>query len=244
MASGNHHCRRGLRRRALFLAAIAITAVLGYASLAGAAPPVTSGQQPVPVRKFDNFLLAVARDVNGFWASAFQDAGRSYRLPKLFIVDANQQVREPCDSGAVPGTLQNAFWCSADDNVYLFSDFLRRGIFPRAGGFGVAYVIAHEWGHHIQGQLGLWPLIRKRHIKTIKVETQADCFAGIWAKSAFDRGIVNEVDVEEVIAATELVGDARGTPASAPGAHGQSGLRYAWWKNGFVGGSTKDCKTF
>jgi predicted metalloprotease len=244
VASGDHHCRRGWRRPVLFWAAIGIAAALNCAPVANAAlVPASSRQQPA-LRTFDKFLLTVARDVNGFWASAFEDAGLFYRSPKLYIVDPSQQVEEPCDPAPVRGTLQNAFWCGADDNVYLFSNFLRRGIYPKAGGFGVAYVIAHEWGHHIQNALHLWPKIRKRHIRTIKIETQADCFAGIWAKSAYDRGIVNDVDVEEIIAATELVGDARGTPAKAPGAHGQSGLRYAWWKNGFVGGSTDDCRTF
>jgi predicted metalloprotease len=227
-----------------FSAGVGIATLLTAASLSSVPAGHSANTRQPSVQQFDKFLLEVARDVNSFWGAAFDNAGLPYRTPKLFIVDRNQQVNEPCDARPVRGTLPNAFWCSVDDNVYLFSNFLRRGIYPRAGAFGVAYVVAHEWGHHIQKQLHLWRVIRRRHIRTIKIETQADCFAGIWSKSAYDRGIVNDVDIEEIIAATDLGGDARGTPSNAQGAHGQSGLRYAWWKNGFVGGSTDDCRTF
>jgi predicted metalloprotease len=196
------------------------------------------------VPKFDAYLQNVATDVNTMWAAAFQEAGVSYRSPKLVIVDRSQRVTEPCDPRPVPGTLQNAFWCSRDDNVYLFSDFLRRAVLTHAGAFGVAYVVAHEWGHHVQLELGYWKVFAREHLATIRSETQADCLAGIWAQSAYDRGIVTQADVQQIIAATDLVGDARGTPSRAAGAHGLAGLRAAWFLNGFNGTSVDDCKTF
>jgi len=212
------------------------------ASASAAQSSPSAGAAP-SVAQMHSFLVEVARDVNGFWASAFQAGHVPYRPPKLVIVDAQQSVQSRCDSKAEPGTLENSFWCSRDQTVYLFVKFLTT-IYRQDGDFAVAYVIAHEWGHHVQAELGIWRIVAQRHVPTIQTETQADCFAGVWSRSAFDRGLVDEADLQQIIAATDFVGDAQGVPSREAGAHGQSGLRSAWFMNGFRRGNVGDCKTF
>lgn len=208
---------------------------------------VSAGMAAAPARAqpgatdVSAFLESVAGDVNGFWASAFQFSGLRYTPPKVIVIPSGGTATSACSSTPVPGNLQNAFFCGADRplDILLPSEFLS-AIYDKLGPVAAAYVIAHEWGHDIQYQLGIFRL----HLFTIQIETQADCFAGLWAHSAYSRGLISLDSIRQVIAATDFVGDAPGYGRNTAGAHGRSGIRSAWFLNGFTTGKFSDCKTY
>jgi predicted metalloprotease len=231
-----------IRTLVLFQIALAAMASTGVARAEGLQQTPSQAAAPT-VAQMHSYLSAIARDVDSFWSAAFKEGHMPYTSPKVVLVDAQQSVRTPCSDQLMSGTLENSFWCSRDQRVYLFVKFLTT-MYRQQGDFAVAYVVAHEWGHHVQGQLGIWKTVAQRHLLTIQTETQADCFAGVWARSAFDRGVVDQSELQQIIAATDFVGDAQGVPTREQGAHGQSGLRSAWFLNGFRRGDVGDCKTF
>jgi hypothetical protein len=199
------------------------------------------------------FMRAVSRDVDGFWQAAFRAAGRPYPHPKLFILRPGQTVRPACLDIEYTGTTENAFWCAAalrpgptaKPGVYLNTGWLGKVVFNRYGDFAVAYVIAHEYGHHVQWLLGLFGRKARGELLQLHLEMMADCLAGIWARSAFSRGLVSEGDVEQVIRLADLFGDTSGTDRHNPSAHGRAGIRTAWFMNGYQGdGSVADCRTY
>jgi predicted metalloprotease len=138
--------------------------------------------------------------------------------------------------------------------VYLDLSFFRElsRRFGAPGDFAAAYVIAHEIGHHIQGELGIEEQVRRTqqedpsraNVYSVQLELQADCFAGVWARSTYDRGLLDAGDIEEGLAAAAAVGDDRlGARSREQWTHGSSELRTQWFRTGFDSGQPGDCDT-
>ncbi|MCV6906150.1 neutral zinc metallopeptidase [Achromobacter xylosoxidans] len=224
-------------------------------------PPAQQQQGPAarppandPQARFVSKVLGETEDT---WSAIFQkDLNRQYVPPKLVLF-----------RGATPtacGTGQAAmgpFYCPGDSKVYIdlaFFDELQNR-FKAPGDFAQAYVIAHEVGHHVQHLLGISDQVdnlRRRNPSqanalSVRMELQADCFAGLWAQRAnAARNILEGGDVEEALAAATAIGDDRLQKQSqgyvVPDAftHGSSAQRVRWFKRGLEGGELKQCDTF
>jgi uncharacterized protein len=180
---------------------------------------------------------------------------RPYRRAKLVL------FREAFPSGC--GMAKDAvgpFYCPEDEKVYLdlsFFDELKRR-FGAPGEFAQAYVIAHEVGHHLQKILGIEPKVqrlRQQHPEesnplSVRLELQADCFAGIWANSTQERRITNSSDVQSALGAAAAVGDDRlqrmstGRVSPESFTHGSSAQRQRWFTQGLQSGRLSSCNTF
>ena len=224
--------------------------------------PATQQQQAPASRPPANdpqarFVSKVLGETEDTWSAIFQkDLNRQYVPPKLVLF-----------RGATPtacGTGQAAmgpFYCPGDSKVYIdlaFFDELQNR-FKAPGDFAQAYVIAHEVGHHVQHLLGLSDQVdnlRRRNPSqanalSVRMELQADCFAGLWAQRAnAARNILESGDVEEALAAATAIGDDRLQKQSqgyvVPDAftHGSSAQRVRWFKRGLESGDLKQCDTF
>lgn len=224
--------------------------------------PATQQQEAPATRPPANdpqavFVSKVLGETEDVWSSIFQkELNRQYVAPKLVLF-----------RGATPtacGTGQAAmgpFYCPGDSKVYIdlaFFDELQNR-FEAPGDFAQAYVIAHEVGHHVQHLLGISDQVdslRRRNPSqanalSVRMELQADCFAGLWAQRAnAARNILEGGDVEEALAAATAIGDDRlqkqGQGYVVPDAftHGSSAQRVRWFKRGLEGGSLKQCDTF
>jgi predicted metalloprotease len=231
---------------------------IGVLSGGGGAPQVQQGPAKAPPANdrsaaFVSTVLASTEDV---WAQIFQQGGAQYRPPKLVLF-----------RGATPtacGTGQSAmgpFYCPGDSKVYIdlaFFDELQNR-FKAPGDFAQAYVIAHEVGHHVQHLLGISDQVdnlRRRNpaqanALSVRMELQADCFAGLWAQRAnAARNILESGDVEEALTAATAIGDDRlqkqsqGYVVPDSFTHGSSAQRVRWFKRGLESGSIKQCDTF
>ncbi len=178
-----------------------------------------------------DWMHAVDGDVASYWQQQFNNAGYTYTPATEFIFDRTSQ--SPCGQ-ASPRT--GPFFCTLDDGIYLPVAFFDRVAQP-FGDAATAIVIAHENGHHIQDLLGLFD----QPLTSAQIELQADCLAGVWAKTVFDRGLLEEGDIGEILGLVELSGDAPGTPITAQGAHGNSALRQQFFAQGYDGGDPATC---
>ncbi|CAB3635885.1 KPN_02809 family neutral zinc metallopeptidase [Achromobacter pestifer] len=224
-------------------------------------PPATQQQAPATRPPVDDpqarFVAKVLGETEDTWSGIFQkDLNRQYVAPKLVLF-----------RGATPtacGTGQSAmgpFYCPGDSKVYIdlaFFDELQNK-FKAPGDFAQAYVIAHEVGHHVQHLLGISDQVdqlRRRNPSqanalSVRVELQADCFAGLWAQRAnAARNILEGGDVEEALAAATAIGDdrlqkqAQGYAVPDSFTHGSSAQRVRWFKRGLESGNIKQCDTF
>ena len=232
--------------------------------LQGDAPtsPPTTQQAPSPSaspRGHDDlrdFVATVLADTEDTWRALFSRMGREYRDPKLVLF--NGAVQSAC---GIAGTATGPFYCPQDQKVYLDLDFFRalRERFRAPGDFAQAYVIAHEVGHHVQKQLGISDRVmaeRRRagaqaNVASVRLELQADCFAGIWAHHAErTRHILEAGDVEEALNAAAAIGDdrlqrqAQGRVAPETFTHGTSKQRVQWFTRGIESGDLRRCDTF
>ena len=220
-----------------------------------------SDKQGVPFNPSANdehadFVSVVLADTEDTWQHLFSQAGSSYQAPKLVLY--TDVTRTACGLGQAAS---GPFYCPADSKVYLdlgFLEELKRLGAP--GDFAVAYVIAHEIGHHIQNLVGTSTKVfqlRQRSSKSeanalsVLQELQADCYAGIWAHHAQrHRNILEPGDLEEGLTAAASVGDDRlqrqAGRAIQPEAftHGSSRQRMHWFKVGFEYGDVSKCNTF
>ncbi|MDQ3949793.1 MAG: zinc metallopeptidase [Gemmatimonadota bacterium] len=204
------------------------------------------------VRQFVSFVLD---DVQGTWARVLPRYGAQYRDAKLVLFRGG--VQTAC--GDMPSA-GGPFYCPADEKAYIdlgFYDELRRR-FGAPGDFAQAYVLAHEIGHHVQHVLGTD--VRVRQVQrsqrdmanelSVRMELQADCYAGVWAHSTEQRRLLNAGDVEEGLGAAAAVGDDRiqrettGMVRPESFTHGSSAQRMEWFKRGFESGSPEACDTF
>jgi predicted metalloprotease len=227
----------------------------------GPAPSPVARTQPVrsgadPEKREVDFMSFVLGDVQSTWEKILpQQEQRPYRHAKLVLF--SNSTESAC------GTAQTAigpFYCPEDEKVYLDLGFFEelRDRFGAKGEFAQAYVVAHEIGHHVQKLLGIEPRVRRLQQRdpseanplSVKLELQADCFAGVWANSTEQRGIVHEDDVESALSAAAAVGDdrlqraARGYVSPESFTHGTSAQRTQWFRRGLDSGRVASCSTF
>ncbi len=201
------------------------------------------------------FVSFVLDDVQRTWEKQFQASGRQYSHAKLVL------FRESTRSGCGYAESQRGpFYCSEDQKVYIDLGFFEelKNRFGAPGDFAQAYVLAHEVGHHVQRQLGIESRVRseqeahpdRRNALSVRMELQADCLAGVWAKSTEQRQILEAGDVEEGLGAAAAVGDDRiqkgatGRVTPETWTHGSSRERVDWFKRGMSSGSLNACDTF
>lgn len=213
--------------------------------------PQASGSAPDPDEKLVDFVSNVLDDNQQFWESQFADGDKRYDEAQLVLFN------RPIATGGC-GTATSAsgpFYCPADGAVYLDLGFFRelRSRFGAPGDFAQAYVIAHELGHHVQNMLGIEAAMRReqaedpsrRNELSVRLELQADCLAGVWAHSTYERGILEPGDVDEGLAAAAAVGDDRlGAGSPEQWTHGSSALRTKWFTRGYEQGRADACDTF
>ncbi len=229
--------------------------VLGGASnVAGPAPGPQSAQvqqREAAETGLEKVAVSSFNDVQHVWGQTLQ----GYRPAKLVLFW--DRTRSGCGAAAAE---MGPFYCPADERVYIDLGFYRELAtrFGAPGEFAQAYVIAHEVGHHLQNLLGIEPKVRaaqqrdptQRNALSVKMELQADCFAGVWGKSADQRHLLDPGDVEKGLAAASAVGDDRLQRASTGRVnpetftHGSAAQRSQWFRRGFDSGSLKACDTF
>lgn len=204
-----------------------------------------------------DFVSAVLADTEDTWHSLFRQMGRTYVDPKLVLYSGAAQSACGYARSAV-----GPFYCPADQKLYIDLSFYRdlKNKYQAPGDFAQAYVIAHEVGHHVQNQLGILQKVHalQRQVDraqanqlSVRLELQADCFAGIWANNANrSRQILEKGDVEEALNAASSIGDdrlqsqARGYVVPEAFTHGSSAQRVRWFKRGIQTGDPAQCNTF
>ncbi len=216
------------------------------------APQAAQGTQASDEQK--QFVSFVFDDAQKTWAELFAANQKPYRKAKLVLFSGRTSSACGTSSAAV-----GPFYCPPDERVYIdlsfYEELARR--FGAPGDFAQAYVIAHEMGHHVQNVLGIEKRMRRiggpsegADSNSVKLELQADCFAGIWARSTQKRDLLESGDVEEGLAAASAVGDDRlqkqatGTVQPETWTHGSAAQRSQWFKRGFSSGNLGDCDTF
>ena len=207
--------------------------------------------------KLADFVSVVLADTEDTWHALFRAGGGTYREPKLVLF--SRAVRSAC---GMAGSATGPFYCPADERVYIdlsfYQDMQRR--FGAPGDFAQAYVIAHEIGHHVQHLLGISDKVHAAQGRaskaeanqlSVRLELQADCFAGVWAHHADrTRGIVEAGDVDEALNAAAAIGDdrlqkqAQGHVVPEAFTHGSSAQRQRWFKRGLEAGQLASCDTF
>lgn len=230
--------------------------VLGDGSILGSG---TGGDQQLDTRaegdSLADFVDAVGDDVQLTWEDIFQREGDTYRFAEIVLFDG--QTHTACGVGSAR---TGPFYCPADERVYLdlsfFQELERR--FGAPGDFAIAYVIAHEFGHHVQNLLGTNGRVERasranpgqRNELSVRLELQADCLAGVWARDANSRDVLQPGDLEEGMTAAAAVGDDRIQESTSgridPEAwtHGSSEQRRTWLRTGYQVGNPDACDTF
>ena len=213
--------------------------------------PLPAGQDPD--KDLRDFSVYVFNDVQGTWERTFKAAGRPYQRAKLVLYSG--AVNTACGSAT---SAVGPFYCPGDQYVYLDLSFYRdmERQLSASGDFAWAYVIAHEVGHHVQQQLGTSGEVEKirrsdpdrANDASVRLELQADCYAGVWASTVFEQ--LEPGDLDEALTASEAVGDDRIQSRAGRRVnpdtftHGSSAQRRAWFERGRARGEPGDCDTF
>jgi len=216
--------------------------------------PAASSRGSDEIRDFVSVVLADTEDT---WRELFRRMNREYIDPKLVLFSGS--VQSAC---GMAGAAVGPFYCPGDHKLYLDTSFFRdlRDRFGAPGDFAQAYVSAHEVGHHVQTLLGISDKVQnarrgadrtQANALSVRLELQADCFAGVWAKNADKtRHILEEGDVEEALGAATAIGDDRlqrrseGRVVPESFTHGSSAQRVRWFQRGFESGEVRQCDTF
>ena len=219
--------------------------------------PVSAGGPPPADDRTADFIATVLGHTEDTWSEIFRGEGRSYREPKLVLFSG--AVNSACGFGQAA---MGPFYCPPDQKVYLDTSFFKelRDRFHAPGDFAQAYVIAHEIGHHVQNLLGISDRVHafqqragkaEANQASVRLELQADCFAGVWAKHTEQRQrFLDPGDIDEAIAAASMIGDdklqmeSRGYIVPESFTHGTAEQRSRWFNKGFEGGTTPSCNTF
>lgn len=237
----------------------------GLESIQGGGAPGYEQQAPGQRRELGaeeqrqgEFVKAVLAQTEDVWDDLFRASGQQYQRPRLTMFSG--RTRSGCGSAV---SQMGPFYCPEDRRVYLdtvFFDELSQK-FRAPGDFARAYVIAHEVGHHVQNQLGIMDRTMQARERarseeeanaiSVRVELQADCFAGVWANRAQAKfNILERGDVDSALRAATAIGDdtlaRRSGGAVVPDSftHGSSAQRVAWFKRGLESGDPKTCNTF
>ena len=229
----------------------------------GGGAPTAQVQQQAPAQRppaddrMAAFVSTVLADTEDVWKDVFTKGGRTYQEPRLVLFRGATQTA--CGQGQAA---MGPFYCPGDQKVYIdlgFYETLKNKL-GAPGDFAQAYVIAHEVGHHVQNLLGISEKMEQMRIRVSKVEynglsvrleLQADCFAGVWANHAQSaRQILEQGDVAEAMNAAAQIGDdalqraSRGAVVPESFTHGTSVQRQRWFDTGLKNGSVKACDTF
>lgn len=216
-----------------------------------AARPASAGEDEL--RHFVAVVLAETEDV---WTGIFRQNGREYRDPTLVLF--TDQVQSACGTA---GSATGPFYCPGDQKLYIDLAFYRdlKQRLGAPGDFAQAYVIAHEVGHHVQRLLGISDKVHSAQSRmsrsqandlSVRLELQADFFAGVWANQAKNKGILEAGDIEEALGAASAVGDdrlqrqAQGRVVPDSFTHGTSEQRVRWFRKGLDTGDFKQGDTF
>ena len=267
--SSNVEDRRGLGGRGLAIGGggigvilIALAAMLcgvDPRQLLEGLPTETVQQQPGPAANSINkppdenrqFVGAVMKMTEDIWGEILpQQARTRYRQPKLVLYDG--QTSSACGYGEAA---MGPFYCPGDENLYLDFSFFRelKQEFNAPGDFALAYVIAHEVGHHVQNVLGTMDRVQRAgqsNRLSVALELQADCYAGVWANHAQKKNLLEAGDPEEALRAASAVGDdtiqrrTQGVVMPDSFTHGSSQQRIQWFAKGMQTGDMRQCEAF
>jgi len=202
------------------------------------------------------FISVVLADTEETWRGIFRQRGQAYVPPILVLFDGATQ--SACGVGRAE---VGPFYCPADRKVYLDLSFFREldQRFGAPGDFAQAYVVAHEVGHHVQNMLGISEKVtaarangddRQSNALSVRLELQADCYAGVWGRYAAKRGLLEPGDAEEGLNAAAAIGDdrlqrmGRGQVVPESFTHGSSADRVRWLRRGLDNGTIEACDTF
>ena len=227
----------------------------------GSAPAVQTQQAPAHAPPADDrmakFVSTVLADTEDVWTDIFAKAGGTYTDPKLVLFRG--ATATACGQGE---SAMGPFYCPVDRKVYIDLDFYQtlKNQLGAPGEFAQAYVIAHEVGHHVQNLLGISAKVdemrshaspAQSNALSVRLELQADCFAGVWANHAqASRQILENGDIESAMNAAAKIGDdalqkaATGHVVPESFTHGTSAQRTHWFNAGLQNGIVKDCDTF
>ena len=223
-----------------------------------AAPPssahdlILGSKDSTQPENMEQFLTAVTKDVDTYWTQVFKASGLPEPRVGYDWIPAGQTAASACggESGALGDSA--AAYCPGDDTIYISQKFATdiysgalnqalpgssQGYGRAVGDFAVAYIVAHEYAHEVQDELGVFG----QQIPTMALELQADCYAGTWAKSAYEEDRLEDGDVQEALDAALAVGD---FDASNPGHHGTPEQRATAWNSGFEAGDPSSCSSY
>jgi uncharacterized protein len=230
---------------------------LGSGEYSGPDQQASTGAPSSPQEEeLKHFVSVVLADTEDTWRDLLPKIGAQYRNPKLVLFSGGAQSACGFAQSAV-----GPFYCPGDEKVYLDLDFLNElsQRFGAPGDFAEAYVIAHEVGHHVQKVLGIEEQVSnarsgltetQANALSVRVELQADCFAGVWARHAQQQGTIEPGDIDEALGAASAVGDdtlqkeATGRVMPDSFTHGTSEQRTRWFNAGFRNGDINNCDTF
>jgi len=232
-----------------------LTPLLNGGQSTGAPTQQTQSISPQDDRqaKFTSVVLASTEDV---WKQIFAENGKTYRDPKLVMYRG--VTRTACGTGQ---SAMGPFYCPADSTVYIDLSFYQdlQNKLGAGGDFAQGYVVAHEVGHHVQNLLGIERQVRQMqqgasqtqvNQLSVKMELQADCFAGIWGHAMQQQQVLENGDLKQALDAAQAIGDDRlqqqsqGRVVPDSFTHGTSEQRYTWFKRGFDSGRMDQCNTF
>jgi len=219
--------------------------------------PSSSGPLPTSPEEEERyeFVKFVLNDVQDTWMRVLPEQGTRYQ--RATLVYFRDTVESACGSAE---SASGPFYCPGDAKIYIdlsFYDELKQR-FGAAGDFAQAYVIAHEVGHHLQNLLGVEEQVRRvqqsrpdrANDLSVRMELQADCFAGVWGHSTAQRNLLEQGDIEEGMNAAAAIGDDRiqkmttGRVVPEKFTHGSSAQRVAWFRKGLESGQLSACDTF
>jgi uncharacterized protein len=205
----------------------------------------------------DCYLIKVYNETDEVWSEELATQGAEYRAPGLTFF--SQAVNTGCGQAS---SQVGPFYCPPDENIFIDIDFLDQlqQRFGADGRYAQAYIMAHEFGHHLQTILGVEPQVREaqqanpsqQNDLSVRLELQADCFAGVWGRLADDRGnvTITRAELTQALEAAAAVGDDRIQEATAGRVdpesftHGSSQQRQEWYTTGFETGDIQQCDTF
>ena len=270
--SGNVEDRRGISGGGLAIGGgLGTVVIVLIAMLLGADPrqlleqtggglsdPTTNSARPpnAAEEELKQFVSVVLADTEDVWTEVFRQIGREYQDPTLVLFTG--QVQSAC---GMAGSASGPFYCGGDQKVYIdlvFYNELRERL-GAPGDFAQAYVIAHEVGHHVQRLLGISEKVHSAQSRmgqsqandlSVRLELQADFFAGVWANHAKNKGLLEGGDIEEALGAASAVGDdrlqrqAQGYVVPDSFTHGSSEQRVRWFRKGLDTGDIRQGDTF
>ena len=200
-----------------------------------------------PADEMGEFVAKVLGSTEVVWGEIFQQSNNQYRPPTLVLYEG--QVSSACGRGQ---SASGPFYCNGDEKLYIDLAFFRdlQTRFGAPGDFAQAYVIAHEVGHHIQKLTGTLQKLDGSNGTSVRMELQADCYAGVWGHHAGTMNQLGSGDIAEALSAATAIGDDRlqqqsqGRIVPESFTHGSSEQRVRWFKRGMESGRPQDCDTF